>query len=64
MWACFSRAKTKGLTLVLVKGTLNLSFCVGTGLFLFQHDCEHGLSRIHKELREFGVEELDWPAES
>jgi len=38
----------------------------GDGPFLFQHDCTpvHKASSIKTWMSEFGVEELDWPAQS
>ncbi|KAK3531093.1 hypothetical protein QTP70_010360 [Hemibagrus guttatus] len=32
----------------------------GDDPFLFQHDC----TSVHKAMSDFGVEELDWPAQS
>ena len=38
----------------------------GDGPFLFQHDCApvHKARSIKTWMREFGVDELDWPAQS
>ena len=38
----------------------------GAGLFLFQHDCApvHKARPIKTWMEEFGVDELDWPAQS
>ena len=38
----------------------------GGGTFLFQHDCApvHKARSIKTWMREFGVDELDWPAQS
>ena len=39
---------------------------LGDDLFLFQHDCApvHKARSMKKCMNEFGVEELDWPAQS
>ena len=59
--------------LVPVKGTLKafgqfhaLWEQFGDGPFLFQHDCTsvHKARSIKTWMREFGVDELDWPAQS
>ena len=38
----------------------------GDGSFLFQHDCApvHKARSVKTWMREFGVDDLDWPAQS
>ena len=74
VWGCFSGAGQGPL--VPVKGTLYASEEMlddsmlptlwqqfGDGSFLFKHDCApvHKARSIKTWMREFGVDELDWP---